>query len=841
MTPRTRTIALGFAATLAAIVIAQPKPDVPPADALPPGAIARIGSGGFRHGGAIVHLSYTPDGRAIYSASPTEKVARAWDVANGRVLKSLSSDAAIDAAIVLGDGQRVATADKRRSIRLFDAANGKELRRLREPVEAAVPNAFLELDGVKAHHLAASTDGKTLASLFTGENTVHIWDAVTGTARLPIISNNGGGFSAFDLSADGRTIVVGTHGGAVAAYETTAGQLAQTFNGFSDSILAIAVTPDGKAVAGLSSREGLRVWDAATGKEIFRDAIPSATGTLAFAPDNTTLAVAWAEVDADNRFRPGGKLTLVDVPAGKRKIAVDGIFERLEALTFSPDGKTLAAGGSGNTIRFFDAANGKARDTLDGHAGAMTTVGISPDGKLLLTCSANDPVVRLWDARTGREVRRFEGNEGGVDEIQYSPNGRLVASAAQDRPVHVWEADTGKLVQSLKNHPSIGTHIRFSADGSRIVTGNTKSRVAAVWDISSGKRLNEYATPPRGISGIFTFDEAAIWCLEVTPDADEGDDIRGITVFDLVEGRVVRTFTGHERPISGIGVSADRRSIASHGRDGTVRVWEVATGMQRQQFAEEGEHSIWIGTQFVAFNPDGRTVTTCAMVEPVAKVWDLSTGRLHKTLGGHRGMVGAVDFSADGRRLVTGSQDTTCLVWNFDALRPPTKATSQAKPEDLARYWDTLRERDATKAYSAMWGLIASGAASVDAMREQLKPAQPVDAAKISRWIEELDATKYAVRERATSALVGVLDQAEGNLRRVLGTTNSAEVRQRIKLILDWPRLREVRAVEVLETLGSAEAVTLLTELARGPDESLAGREAKAALKRLTARRSVSP
>ncbi len=840
MARRHYAIAACALGALVAVVAARPdKPDVPPADALPAGAVARIGSGGFRHGGTVVHLSYTRDGKAIYSTSPAEKGARGWEVANGRVLKTFAPDAGVDAVIALGDGHRIATADRRKSVRLWDATTGQELRRLREPTEVGGPNIALEFEGTKLHMLAASADGNTLVGMYAGENVVRVWDTTTGTERATL-QGGGAGYTSIDLSANGKLVVVGTQGGAVSAYDAATGQAGQTFNGFTEPILAVAVSHEGKFVAALGSREGLRVWDMATGKEVLRDAMPSATGALTFAPNSARLAVAWAEVDADFRFKPGGKLVLLDVPAGQKKTTVEGVFERFVALAFSPDGKTLAAGGNGNTVRFYDTATAKPRETLDGHAGAMTTVGISPDGKLLLTCSANDPVVRLWDARTGREVRRFEGNAGGVDEVQYSPDGRLVASAAQDRPVHIWEAATGKLVQTLAGHPSIGTHIRFSADGSRIVTGNTKSRVAAVWDVASGKRLTEYATPPRGISGIFTFDEGAIWCLEVAADADEPDEARAITLFDLVESKVVRRFTGHEQAISGIGVSADRRSVASHGRDGTVRVWEVATGDQRQQFHEEGEHSIWIGTQFVAFNPDGRTVTTCAMVEPVAKVWNLATGQLHKTLAGHRGMVGAVDFSANGHWLVTGSQDTTCLVWNFDALRPASKATP-LKSEEIARHWETLRERDATRAYRAAWELIGGGATSVDAIREHLKPAKPAAASAIARWIEELDATKYAVRERATASLIGVLDQAEGTLRRVLATTNSAEVRQRVKLILDWPRLRESRAVEILETLGSREAKALLDEISRGPDGSLLTREAKAALKRLTARRAVAP
>ncbi|MFO0807291.1 MAG: WD40 repeat domain-containing protein [Gemmataceae bacterium] len=807
------------------------------ADALPARAICRIGSSSFRHGGPVTKLAYTRDGKTLYSACPTDQRVRLWDSTTGRELKSLGESVGIESVVVLAEGKVVATADDRKSIRLWDTTTAKEIRRCREPEEVpGLAQRVLGLTlGKRTHDLAVSADGKTLASLYQADNTAMVWDASSGAERVAI-RGTGAGFSTLDLAADGKAVFVGTRKGSLASYDTTTGESSLAYNGFSETIQAVAVSSDRKLIAALAEQQGLRLWDVASGKEVHRDPQPFDGAAVAFSPDGKTVAYSFADKEGGNHLR------LFDTVAGKPTTILSGLLEKLETLSFSPDGKTLAAAGTGNTIRFFDVATGKERDPPTGHAGAMTTIGISPDGRFVVTCSVNDNVVRLWDAQTGREVRRLEGNEGGVDEVQYSPDGRYIASAKEQHPVYVWEAATGKLVRKIEDHPSIGTHIRFSPDGSRIVTGGT-TKVVAIWEVVSGKLLQEYATPPLGISSIATFDDNAMWAVEDKSQVESEEEGRHVAIFDLMSGKVVRRLLAGDKTVgglwsSGIAISVDRRSVAVSGKDGVVRVYELLTGAERQRFADDGEQSAWRGTQFLAFSPDGRMLATCGTMNPVTRVWDISAGTALPPLAGHRGMIGAVDVSADGRRLITGSQDTTCLVWDMARLAPAPRKRA-VTGSDLLKDWDALRDRDAAKAYRSHWNLVGGGAATVEFMREQLKAGKAGDSGQASRWVLELDSPKYAARERATAALIGMLDEAEALLRQTLATTDSAEVRQRVRMILDWPRLREVRTIEVLESLATPEAQTLLSELARGPDGSLLTREAKAALQRLSVRVGV--
>src|SRR5262249_22206725 len=148
---------------------------------------------------------------------------------------------------------------------------------------------------------------------------------------------------------------------------------------------------------------------------------------------------------------------------------------------------------------------------------------------------------------------------------------------------------------------------------------------------------------------------------------------------------------------------------------------------------------------------------------------------------------------------------------------------------------------DAARAYQAVLELAASAQATVPALKARLKPAAPVDPARLARLVADLNHDKFKERERATKELEALGELAAPALRKALATGPSAETKQRATQLLlrfEIPvtaaeLLRSVRAIEVLERIGNPEARQLLQSLAKGADEARLTWEAKAALKRL--------
>jgi hypothetical protein len=224
----------------------------------------------------------------------------------------------------------------------------------------------------------------------------------------------------------------------------------------------------------------------------------------------------------------------------------------------------------------------------------------------------------------------------------------------------------------------------------------------------------------------------------------------------------------------------------------------------------------------------------------VIRLWEMSTGRKRGRFEGHQGAALALVFAPDGKRLVSGGEDTTVLVWDVTGLA----TGGEVPPKDTEALWDDLAGEDAAGAHRAVWRL-AGRAEAVAFLEKRLRPAADVDPRRLARLIASLDASGFTEREEASRELEVLGDLAGPLLRKALEGKPSDEVRRRAGDLLEKlggpvtgaEALRALRGVEVLEHAGTPQAERLLKELAGGADGALLTREARAALGRLAQRR----
>lgn len=207
--------------------------------------------------------------------------------------------------------------------------------------------------------------------------------------------------------------------------------------------------------------------------------------------------------------------------------------------------------------------------------------------------------------------------------------------------------------------------------------------------------------------------------------------------------------------------------------------------------------------------------------------------------------VTSLAFSADGRTLISGSEDTTALVWDL------TGAQSQKKgPLHLDTAWRDLANADATTAYQAMRRLTATPTEAIPFLRKHLQGVPAADEKRLTGLIADLDNEQFAVRDKAAKNLENFGEAAIGACQKALQGQPSAEVRRRLEAFLvkeakaasEPPpeRLRALRAIEMLEHIGTLPAQELLKSLASGAAEARLTQEAKASLERL-AKEHVHP
>jgi hypothetical protein len=164
-------------------------------------------------------------------------------------------------------------------------------------------------------------------------------------------------------------------------------------------------------------------------------------------------------------------------------------------------------------------------------------------------------------------------------------------------------------------------------------------------------------------------------------------------------------------------------------------------------------------------------------------------------------------------------------------------------PTDLESLWADLGSNDGVKAYQAIVAMENDPQRVVPFMAKHLRPITKVEPQRISRLIVDLDNNRFSVREEAQRELEELVSLAEKQLRRTLASRPSVEARRRIETLLDRldpvknpARLQTLRAVEVLEHIGTPEAQRVLKSLSQGAPEARLTQESKAATERLDRR-----
>jgi RNA polymerase sigma factor (sigma-70 family) len=585
-----------------------------------------------------------------------------------------------------------------------------------------------------------------------------------------------------------------------------------------------AVSPDGRILATVDvANKRIRLQDAHTQEDLppLLDQ-PTEDGpmALAFSPDGRLLAAPYAG---------GPMVRLWDLTTRKEVRQLQGKDFQVFRTLFSPDGKVLA-GADGSSVTLWDVASGKPCHDF-GHSYCINAVAFAPDGKTLVSAATyTDPVIRLWDPLTGKQKAAWHGHVYGMDGLVFSPDGRLVASASQDETIRLWDFATGKEVRRLHGKRGMAVAVAFAPDGKTLAS--VSKGVLQRWDVATGREIR-------------TFDDLGPTYPDVA-FAPDGKTIavgrqggKTVQLRDLATGMEVGGLRSTGSPVSRFYFSPDGKSLATtSSNDATVRLWDLAAGRELRTFAAVPAPRDRADAFNCAFSPDGRTLAA-GYADRTVRLWEVASGRERARFDGHRAEVSGLAFSPDGTLLASGSVDRTVLVWDVSGQRLAAGRRGAA----LDTLWADLAAADTGRAFRAVQALEAAGDQTAAFLRERLRPAAGVEAGRLARLVKDLDGDRFEVREQAARDLLKLGDVSEPALRAALAGRPSPELRRRAESLLEQcdpahspERLRVLRAVEVLEHVGTPAARQVLEVLCQGAPEARLTREARAALYRLARR-----
>jgi hypothetical protein len=271
---------------------------------------------------------------------------------------------------------------------------------------------------------------------------------------------------------------------------------------------------------------------------------------------------------------------------------------------------------------------------------------------------------------------------------------------------------------------------------------------------------------------------------------------------------------------------------------GKVQVWEMATG--RLSCTLSGHKG---DVTAIAFSADGRILATGAEDQTV-RLWDLGGGPERKRLLGHAGTILSLAFTPDDARLAASSPDAPVYIWDVAAVTRRDSPRAPIAEAQLEAFWQDLANDDPAKAYRAVSALASAPAQTLPLLRKNMRAISLPDANRLQKLLAGLDSEQFAEREKASSELAKLGESAAPALREALERDPSVEASRRLNALLEKATsatpsgepLRDLRAIQVLQFIGTPEARQLLQVLAAGAPDARLTREAKATLGRLTKR-----
>ncbi len=638
------------------------------------------------HTDSVTSLAWSGDGRTLISGS-LDKTAIIWEPHLKRARHTLKHSGAVYAVAVTHDGQRFATGGFDTIIRYW--------------------NIFgLETMQLKAHTASVRCLKFGDSQLFSGgaDGCVRVW-VMNADSDRPVLELRGHDRAVRALVHVGPEFVISAgDDGTVRKWRLKDGETVATFGPYADSVQSLAVSPKNSFLAvGLGNGQ-VHVLDPIEG--VARTVLTGATDSvsaLAISPDGQHIVAG------------GYDRKLHEWSAATKPAPAEFVYSQLNtgqgvsalrAVAVSPATSWIAAGGADGLLRLWDPAIGARRFEWTAHVGPVEDVAFSNDGKLLVSGGA-DKMVRVWRVSDQREVAHYP-QASAVRRVAISATGLYVAIALRERTVRIYSGNSAEPIAKFDAEAE-PTALQFMADDNLLTAGGTH---AYLWEVKEGRVIDTLVNGQfDAIHGAAASFDGKLFVLAGVPKAgtQRPEDVGFCRVMTLsrhhatsVTARMADTGVSVVRAA----VSPDGRIVSVLGGDGTLRVWEWPSTKLIRKVSTHGEpvHGLALSNrgEFAVTASADTTVRrwgasrgepliyAAKLTDETKQTWFARTSPTARTFisGGDDGFLrireaAPGDFrvptgevpntfcvvaSPDGSKVATGHQDGTIRIWDAKTL-----------------------------------------------------------------------------------------------------------------------------------------------------------------------------